>query len=313
MSYFKVESLYVKRGDFELKNVSFGLEKGDFLSILGKTGSGKTLLLESIAGIYRLKGNVFLDGVDITNVPLEKRRIGLVYQDFMLFDHLTVKQNLLYSKNKDKNLYGDIVRIFGLEKLLSRKPKGLSGGEKQKVAIARALISRPKLLLLDEPLSSIDFSFRYMFIEFLKEVHKKFELTTIYVTHNLKEALSLSNKCGVLINGELVQFGPTESVFERPKSKAVAEFLGFKNILPCELVGLKDCYFSVSPYDVNLEGKGDFKIKAKVVSIDKKENIYLVKLKVGNGLIYVYSSKIPGEDILIGFNKSKVIFFKDEA
>ncbi len=310
MSYFKTKNLYVKRGDFELKNVSFELEKGDFLSILGKTGSGKTLLLESVAGIYRHKGRIFLDSIDITNVPLEKRRIGLVYQDFMLFDHFTVKQNLLYSKNKDESLYKDIVRIFGLEKLLDRKPKGLSGGEKQKIAIARALISRPKLLLLDEPLSSIDFSFRYMFIEFLKEVHKKFELTTIYVTHNLKEALSLSNKCGVLVNGELVQFGSTENVFERPKSKAVAEFLGFKNILPCELVGLKDCYFSVSPYDVNLEGKGEFKIRAKVVSVDAKENINLIKLEVRNSLIYAYSSKIPKEGVLIGFDKSKLVFFK---
>ena len=310
MSYFKTKNLYVKRGDFELKNVSFELEKGDFLSILGKTGSGKTLLLESVAGIYRHKGRIFLDSIDITNVPLEKRRIGLVYQDFMLFDHFTVKQNLLYSKNKDESLYKDIVRIFGLEKLLDRKPKGLSGGEKQKIAIARALISRPKLLLLDEPLSSIDFSFRYMFIEFLKEVHKKFELTTIYVTHNLKEALSLSNKCGVLVNGELVQFGSTENVFERPKSKAVAEFLGFKNILPCELVGLKDCYFSVSPYDVNLEGKGEFKIRAKVVSVDAKENINLIKLEIRNSLIYAYSSKIPKEGVLIGFDKSKLVFFK---
>ena len=311
MSYFKVENLYVKKGNFELKDISLELEKGDFLSIIGKTGSGKTLFLETIAGIYKHRGRIFLNGVDITNMPLEKRRIGLVYQDFMLFDHLTVKQNLLFAKNRDDNLYKDIVGIFGLEKLLNRKPNGLSGGEKQKIAIARALISRPKLLLLDEPLSSIDFSFRYMFIEFLKEIHERFGLTTIYVTHNLKEALSLSNKCGVLINGRLVQFGLTKDVFERPKSKVVAEFLGFKNILPCEIIGSKDCYFSVSPYDINLDGRGDFRVRAKVVSVDAKESFNLIKLKVENSFIYVYSSAVPQKDVLIGFDKSKVVFFKE--
>ncbi len=311
MSYFKIENLYVRRGDFELNGVNFELERGDFLSIIGKTGSGKTLLLETIAGIYKHKGRVFLDGIDITNTPLQKRRIGLVYQDFMLFNHLSVKQNLLYSKFRDEGLYRDIVDVFGLKRLLNRKPKNLSGGEKQKVAIARALISRPKLLLLDEPISSIDFSFRYIFIEFLKEVHERFDLTTIYVTHNLKEAISLSNKCGVLIDGELVQFGHTKDVFKRPSSKSVAEFLGFKNILPCELIGLRDCYFSISPYDINFESKGDFKIKAKVISVSPKVNVNLVKMKVENGVIYAYSYKALKGDVLIGFDKSKVVFFKE--
>ena len=310
MSYLKLENVSVKKGNFKLENINFELDEGDFLSIIGKTGSGKTVLLETIAGIHKSKGKIFLEGRNITNLSIEKRKIGLVYQDFMLFEHLTVRQNLLFSKNKDLELYSRIVDLFDLGKILNRKPKNLSGGEKQKVAIARALISKPKLLLLDEPLSSIDFSFRYMFLEFIKDIHKKFNLTTVYVTHNLREALNLSNKCGVLLDGKLLQFGETEEVFERPSTKNVAVFLGFKNILPGELIGMKGFYFSVSPYNFTINKKGEFNLKCALYSVIEKDSGYMLRLKTKNHTVYAFSPQKPKENQLnLSFRKSDMVVF----
>ena len=310
MGYLEVKNLYLKKGDFELKNITFSIEKGDFLSIIGRTGSGKTVLLETVAGIHKPKGKIVLEGRDITKTPIEKRGIGLVYQDFMLFEHMSVKENLLFPKNRDMSLYNRLIEQFGLGKLLSRRPKNLSGGEKQKVAIARAILSKPKLLLLDEPLSSIDFSFRYMFLEFIKNIHREFNLTTIYVTHNLKEALNLSNRCGVLINGELLQFGKTEDVFKKPKNSAVARFLGYKNILSGKLVGLEDRLFSISPYDICIGKCGDFQLEVELISLIKKDTGFLAKVRAKSDLLYIFVREKPPRQFKIGFKKKDMVVFE---
>ncbi len=311
MGYLEVKNLYLKKGDFELKKISFSIEKGDFLSIIGKTGSGKTVLLETLTGIHKHQGEIVLEGRNITKTPIEKRGIGLVYQDFMLFEHMSVKENLLFPKNRDMSLYNRLVEQFGLGKLLSRKPKSLSGGEKQKVAIARAILSKPKLLLLDEPLSSIDFSFRYMFLEFIKNIHTEFNLTTIYVTHNLKEALNLSNRCGVLINGELLQFGNTEDVFKRPKSSTVAKFLGFRNILSGKLIGLESKLFSISPYDICIDNNcGDFQLDVKLISLSKKDTGFLAKVRAESDLLYIFVKEKPPSQFKIGFRKKDMVVFE---
>ncbi len=310
MGYLEVKNLYLKKGGFELKNITFSIEKGDFLSIIGRTGSGKTVLLETVAGIHKPKGEIVLEGRDITETPIEKRGIGLVYQDFMLFEHMSVKENLLFPKNRDMSLYNRLIEQFGLGKLLSRKPKSLSGGEKQKVAIARAILSKPKLLLLDEPLSSIDFSFRYMFLEFIKNIHREFNLTTIYVTHNLKEALNLSNRCGVLINGELLQFGKTEDVFKKPKNSAVARFLGYKNILSGKLVGLEDRLFSISPYDICIGKCGDFQLEVELISLIKKDTGFLAKVRAKSDLLYIFVREKPPKQLKIGFKKKDMVVFE---
>ncbi len=310
MGYLEVKNLHLKKGAFELRNINFSLEKGDFLAVIGKTGSGKTVLLETLTGIHKPKGKIILDGKDITNTPIEKRGIGLVYQDFMLFEHMSVKENLLFPKNRDINLFDRLVKQFDLEKLLLRKPKSLSGGEKQKVAIARAILSKPKLLLLDEPLSSIDFGFRYMFLEFIRDIHEEFNLTTIYVTHNLKEALSLSNRCGVLINGKLLQFGKTGDVFKKPKNSAVAKFLGYKNILDGKLVGLKDKLFSVSPYNICVGDCGDFKLDVELVSLIKKEAGFLAKVRAKSELFYIFVREKPPKQFKVGFKKNDMVVFE---
>jgi len=310
VGYLEVKNLHLKKGDFELKNISFSIEKGDFLSIIGKTGSGKTVLLETLTGIHKPQGDIVLEGKNITKTPIEKRGIGLVYQDFMLFEHMSVKENLLFPKNRDMELYNRLIEQFNLKNLLTRKPKSLSGGEKQKVAIARALLSKPKLLLLDEPLSSIDFSFRYMFLEFIKNIHREFNLTTIYVTHNLKEALNLSNKCGVLINGKLLQFGKTEEVFKKPKNSTVAKFLGYKNILSGILIGLENKLFSISPYDICVGNCGDFQLNVKLVSLAKKDAGFLAKVSVKSDSLYIFVKEKPPEQFTIGFRKKDMVVFE---
>ncbi len=309
MAYFEVHKLNLKRGRFELKDISFSINKGDFLSIVGKTGSGKTTLIETMVGILKPEGEIVLDGEKITDKPIEKRKIGLVYQDFMLFENMNIEKNLRFPKNFDEKLFKEIINTFEIENLLNLYPKQISGGEKQKVAIARAILSKPKLLIFDEPLSSIDFSFRRFFLEFIDEIHNRFGLTIIYVTHNLKEALKLSNKCGILINGSLIQFGDTKTVFEKPNTREVAEFLGFKNILPGHLINSKKAFFSVSPYKVSINSTGDFKFTATLIKTRARDFGYEITAKIDKYTISIATKDLPNKRFLLSFKKSDIAEF----
>ena len=210
--------------------------------LLGNSGSGKSLLLELITGLIIPKeGEIFLKGKNITYKPIQKRQVGLVFQDFALFPHKTVKENIFYplnvsgiAKSEKEVLLDDIARNMNIIHLLNRMPGTLSGGEMQRVALARTLIKKPEVLLLDEPLSSLDVQLRSDLRALLKEINKTGQ-TIIHVTHDYDEAIALGNKVAVIDNGKIIQTGTIQSVFKNPESEFVANFIGVRNFFKSEL------------------------------------------------------------------------------
>ncbi len=254
----QVTDLTLRRGDFRLGSLSLEVPDRSYLVILGRTGSGKTMLLESIAGLQRVaSGSVIFDGEDVTEFPPEKRDFGLVYQDFALFPNKNVRDNILFSSRIRRvegvqALFDDVVDFLKIKDLLDRKIAHLSGGEKQRVAIARAVCSRPRLLLLDEPLSAVDPTFRTAIMIALRQIVTRYGISIIHVTHNFREATFLADQIAVMMEGKILQSGDAETVLQQPNSLAVAKFLGFKNILPAHLIGRPEPkrLFSVNPNNI---------------------------------------------------------------
>jgi molybdate transport system ATP-binding protein/molybdate/tungstate transport system ATP-binding protein len=206
--------------------------------VLGPTGAGKTILLETIAGIYPPdKGKVYVDGRDVTGLPPRKRKVSIVYQDYMLFPHLTVEENISFGLRANKaseaekaDQVASLANMLDISHLLHRRPGTLSGGEKQRTAIARALIMKPQVLLLDEPLSALDNETKRGLREELRTIHRITGTTTIHVTHNFEEAYLLGTDMAVMNHGRIVQTGEPERVFQEPNNQFVAGFLGVTNV-----------------------------------------------------------------------------------
>ena len=237
----------------ELKNISFSfgntlalddislqVEEGSFTTLLGPSGCGKTTLLRLISGFLEPQsGEILIDGVNQAGIEVNERKVGMVFQDYALFPHLSVAQNIAYGLKIQKNhpkheisqLISEISSSLGIESLLSRFPNELSGGQQQRVALARSLVLKPKILLMDEPLSSLDTKLRTKVREELKEIQQKLKITTVYVTHDQEEALSLSTKIAVLNEGKLLQEGSPREIYFAPKNEFVADFVGKANFI----------------------------------------------------------------------------------
>jgi molybdate/tungstate transport system ATP-binding protein len=243
-----IKNLKVNLGDFILQNINLDIEPGEYFIILGPTGAGKTVLLESIAGLYPvLEGEIWIGDKEITGLSPERREIGIVYQDQVLFPHLSVEQNIAFGlkmrkcpKNEVKERIDAIVEIVGISHLIKRSPATLSGGEKQKVALARALVTEPKVLLLDEPLSALDPETRERMQRELREIHSKLELSVIHVTHDFEEAVTLGHRVAVLNDGYIAQIGTPEEFLRHPSSEFVARFALTRNILSGKVTGIED-------------------------------------------------------------------------
>ena len=225
-------------GEFSLRKISLTVYDSEYFVILGPTGAGKTLLLETIAGLHRPdKGEIWFKGRNITAIPPEDREMGIVFQDYALFPHMTARENILFGlklrkvpgREAEQRLH-NVADMLKIREILHRYPQTLSGGEKQRVALARALVLQPKLLLLDEPLSALDEEIRRNLWEELRGLHERLKITTIHVTHDQTEAVALADRIGVMTRGSIVQVGTPQEVFRNPKSEFVARFTGFENI-----------------------------------------------------------------------------------
>jgi molybdopterin-binding protein len=234
----KVKKLCVDLGEFVLQNISLGIEEGEYFIVLGPTGAGKTVLLESIAGLYPIKsGKIWLRGKEVTGVEPEKRKISIVYQDHVLFPHLSVKKNIVFGLKMNKatpdeqnSRINRVAELLGISNLLHRRPDTLSGGEKQKVALGRAIVTQPELLLVDEPLSALDPETRENVQHELRQLHRALGVTILHVTHDFEEAIALGNRIAVIGEGRLMQVGTPEEIFRHPNSEFVARFAMTRNI-----------------------------------------------------------------------------------
>ena len=227
-----------------LKDVSLGIAPGEFLTLLGPSGSGKTTFLMILAGFTApTTGRLLMDSRDITNVPAEERSYGMVFQGYALFPHLTVEQNIAFplkvrrrSSSDIKQRVGEMMERVGLIGHEKKLPAKLSGGQQQRVALARALVFEPSVLLLDEPFSALDKNLREMMQEEVKRLHMETGTTFVFVTHDQSEALALSSRVAIFNQGELLQVGRPQDVYERPENRFVAEFLGEINLLPLDAI-----------------------------------------------------------------------------
>ena len=217
-----------------LDDVNLEIRSGEFFSILGPTGTGKTVLLELIAGLYMPDtGRVLINGTDSKAVPPEKRKIGFVYQDYALFPHLNVYRNIAFGLQLNrltprmvKESVKSMADMLGIEHLLERLPGTLSGGEQQRVSLARALIMKPEILLLDEPFGALDHGTKKLLCRELKKMHENYRCTVVHVTHDFNEAGILADRVGIILNGKLRQTGVPSEVFAKPRDQVVASFLG---------------------------------------------------------------------------------------
>ncbi len=233
-SAIEVRNFSLRRGSFSLKNISFVVNSKEIFAILGETGAGKTLLLESIAGFYKGSGgNVYLGGQPVLEIPLTELKIGFVYQDYGLFPHMTVEQNISYGlkmRNKKKDEVSDKVRCISeklsISHILGQFPGTLSGGEKQRTALARALVLNPDILLLDEPFSALDpVTKQAMYDEILK-IHEEFECAILFVTHDFNEAQKLADSVGIMHDGCLKEVRSSERLFEVYQDDEINKFFG---------------------------------------------------------------------------------------
>jgi len=227
---------------FALRQVCFAVEGGGYFVLLGASGVGKTVLLETVAGVTHAdQGQVLLDGVDITHERAQKRRLGLVYQDQGLFPHMTVRRNIGYGlrakgtgRTARRKRVEEMAAQTGVVDLLDRYPASLSGGEAQRVALARTLATEPRCLLLDEPISSLDTQARIGMRGLLRRLNREGH-TVIHVTHDYEEAISLATRVGIMENGSIAQIGTPKEIFHHPKSEFVAQFVGIRNFFPGHL------------------------------------------------------------------------------
>ena len=235
----------VKRyGDFTaLNDVSLNIEKGEFFTLLGPSGCGKTTLLRMIAGFNSIEGGDFFFGENRINyVPAHKRDIGMVFQNYAIFPHLTVEENVAYGLKARKVPKADIDRrvkealdLVQILPLAKRKPSELSGGQQQRVALARAFVVEPSVLLMDEPLSNLDAKLRVQMRSIIKKLQRRLGITTIYVTHDQEEALAISDRIAVMNQGRVMQVGTPSEIYAKPENPFVAGFIGVSNFLNCDV------------------------------------------------------------------------------
>ena len=238
---FKNFSCYYKRKKEKdyivaLDNISFSIKRGEVLSIVGPSGCGKTTFLKSILGLSKLvEGNIYINGEDLNNIAIRDLNVGYVWQEYVLFPNLTIYGNLAFplktmntpQKEIDERVK-EVAEKFGISNLLTRKPNQLSGGQIQKVSIAKALIKNPEFILFDEPFANIDPSFRKGLLMLINDIHEQYNTTMIFVTHDLNEAFTISDRIVVMENGEIKEYGTPEELREKGKTDLIRSYFSYE-------------------------------------------------------------------------------------
>ena len=286
MSSIKLKNI----SKYVCKNINLKIFDKELLVLLGPNGAGKSTLLNVIAGLIDYEGSVFFDNMPVDKVPANKRRIGYLFQELNLFPHLDVFANIAYGLRVQKKLPNEIkasvnelLQIMKIKHLFSRYPKELSGGEKKRVALARALANSPRILLLDEPMNSLDYrTSKYLRIEF-KVLQKKLGVTTVYVTHNFYEAEEMAERIAVLDKGRVEQIGSPKEIFFHP-TETVNDFIGAPNILTCNYCNrLSFGLVEVKCGDISL-----------IVSSEREK---IKKVAILPEDIYLSDTRPPGPDV----------------
>ncbi len=251
-----------------LNNINMVVEEGEMISLLGPSGCGKTTTLKIIAGLIDpSEGDIIFNGQVVNHIPVEKRGAVIVFQDYLLFPHMTIGENIEFGLKMAKvnkkirtERVKEMINLVKLDGHENKYPRELSGGQKQRVAIARALAIEPKVLLLDEPFSNLDTRLREDMREFVTDIQRKLKITTILVTHDKEEALMTSHRLAVMLNGEIKQYGSPREIYERPNSPVVADFFGEKNYISGS-IEKKYLNCELGKFKVNIEDK----IKTRVM------------------------------------------------
>lgn len=320
-----------------LDDISFSVEEGELVSLLGSSGSGKTTILKIIAGLVQPdKGEIKLGDRIINEVPVEKRGTVIVFQDYLLFPHLNVEENIgfgLKMSNEPKNFIRiqveKMLELVHLEGYNKKYPYELSGGQKQRVALARALAIKPKVLLLDEPFSNLDGKLRQAMRELTLSIQKKLNITTILVTHDWEEAMMMSDKIAIVLDGKIKQFGTPKELYQIPNSKQVADFFGEKNYIQGSIINgrfkskifnihtnandLKEAMAMIKPEDIKISQESHDKTDLKAIIKDRryagKKTYY--SILVGETELKVESSQTVevGDIVRIQIDFNNVIIF----
>jgi spermidine/putrescine transport system ATP-binding protein len=266
-------------------NLNLDIYDGEFFALLGPSGCGKTTTLRLIAGFEQpSSGQILIDGKAMQGVPSFYRPVNTVFQDYALFPHMTVLQNVMFGLQMDKVPKAEAqkraleaLELVRLPHAVNRRPREMSGGQQQRVALARAIVKRPKVLLLDEPLGALDLKLRREMQYELKEMQQELGITFVYVTHDQEEALTMANRIGVMNNGELLQVGRPEEIYESPTSRFVADFIGETNFIDGKVQQIESAYAIV-----DIEGEGDLSaVLHDTVSIGQPVTVAIRPEKIG--------------------------------
>lgn len=332
----KLDNISVNFGDFQaLKSINIHVKEGEFFTFLGPSGCGKTTTLRTITGfIEPAAGTVSVRGKDITNIPVEKRNVGLVFQNYALFPTMTVYDNIAFGlkikklkkSEIDKKVHEMAEKVDLSHEQLVKKVSELSGGQQQRVAVARALVTAPEIICLDEPLSNLDAKLRVQLRNELKDMQSRFGITTVYVTHDQEEALTLSDRIAVFNKGVIEQIGTPDEIYNRSATEFVCNFIGDINKLSAELlikagaencseVDLnKNCYIRLERVHVNQIAEDDVLRTDAIVEGAEYYGLYIKYfLKVGNDTLKVIEKndgKImyrKGETVTISFSPASIM------
>ena len=287
----KIENAQKRYGDnIIIENLSLDIKQGEFFTLLGPSGCGKTTLLRMIAGFNSIeKGDFYFNEKRINDLDPAKRNIGMVFQNYAIFPHLTVEQNVEFglknrkvSKEEMKTETEKFLKLMQIDEYRDRMPERLSGGQQQRVALARALVIKPDVLLMDEPLSNLDAKLRVEMRTAIKEIQNSIGITTVYVTHDQEEAMAVSDRIAVMKDGEIQHLGQPKDIYQRPANLFVATFIGKTNVLNGNLNG--SILKVVGKYDVTLNNIKDKNIKGNVVISIRPEEFVIDENQIKDGI-----------------------------